>query len=534
MNRLYEFFKKHYYLLTSVLMFLSFPSYDFILLKFFPIAAWFSFIPLFLYISGKSMKDLFFISFVTGLLGNFFCYSWIGHFGAKVAGGSIVILLFLISSLTAFFVIKIVIAEYLSQRYSKFKFIIYPSVWIIIDYVQSIGFLAFPWTYIGYSQYPFTPFIQIASITGILGVNFIIIMFNKTFAEFLLSTENNFSMKNILKNRCLIQTVAVIMLVAAITVYGSIRLLIKSEADGKILRVGFIQTCISPWDNWTANKYVYLFELINYTKKVILQKPDLIIWSESATLEPISFRIMHGIKNKFDELLLNFVQENNICLLTGEIGITADRNPQNNAILINGPAATISTYSKIHLVPFGEWFPYEKWFPMIRRLLKEFGGSSFVPGKSPEIFDIDDLKFGPLICYEGIFFDLCRKYRKLGADFFVNITNDGWTDNYSGHYQHYSASIFRAVENGVWLIRCGNTGVTAIINPKGVVINSLPILKKNYMSGEIDTSQNVKTIYSSFGDVILYIAMLFIAALFLMKQIEAIKLKKEPLAEDFL
>jgi apolipoprotein N-acyltransferase len=388
-------------------------------------------------------------------------------------------------------------------------------VWIIIDYIQSIGFLAFPWTYIGYSQYPFTPFIQVASITGIFGVNFIIIMFNKTLSEFLLSAENNFSIKSILKNRYFVQTVTVIMIVAAITIYGSIRLLVKSEGDAKTLRVGFVQTCISPWDNWIHNKYVYLYELMNYTKMVMLQKPDLVIWSESATLEPISFRVMHGRKDKFDELLLNFAAENNISLFSGEIGFTDDGNPQNNAVLINGRSATISTYSKIHLVPFGEWFPYEKWFPMINKLLKAFGGSSFVPGREPKIFKIDDFKFGPLVCYEGIFFDLCRKYRNLGADFLINITNDGWTDNYNGHYQHYSASIFRAVENGVWLIRCGNTGVTAVINPKGVVINSLPILKKSYMAEGIDTSQNVKTIYSSIGDVILYIAMLFIATLFL-------------------
>jgi len=514
MNRLFALFKNHYYLLTSVLMFLSFPSYDFILLKIFPIAAWFSLIPLFFYISGKSIKDVFFISFVTGLLGNFFCYGWIGDFGKAVTGGNIVILLFLIPALTVFFVIKILISEFLSRKYSKLKFIIYPSVWIIIDYVQSIGFLAFPWTYMGYSQYPFTQFIQVASVTGILGVNFIIIMFNKTLAEFFLSVEESVSIKNIFKNRYLVQTVSVIMLVVIITVCGSIRLLVKSSGEGKTLRVGLIQTCISPWDNWSYNKYKYLSELVHYTNMAILQKPDLIVWSESATLETISARFIRGIKSQFDELMFDFAKDNNIWLLTGEIGITADRNPQNNAVLINGTDGVISAYSKINLVPFGEWFPYERWFPPVQRLVKKFGGSSFVPGKRPVIFNMEELKFGTLICYEGIFFKLCREYGTMGADFLVNITNDGWTNNYNGHYQHYSASIFRAVENGIWLVRCGNTGVTAVINPKGEVINSLPILKKSYMVGKIDTSENVKTIYSSFGDIILYIAMFFIAALF--------------------
>ncbi|HNX23791.1 MAG TPA: nitrilase-related carbon-nitrogen hydrolase [Spirochaetota bacterium] len=98
----------------------------------------------------------------------------------------------------------------------------------------------------------------------------------------------------------------------------------------------------------------------------------------------------------------------------------------------------------------------------------------------------------------------------MGADFLVNITNDGWTDTYNGHYQHYSASIFRAVENGIWVVRAGNTGVTSIIDPKGRVTATLPILKKSFLTGEIDTSQNVETFYSKHGDLILFAALIFI------------------------
>ena len=120
------------------------------------------------------------------------------------------------------------------------------------------------------------------------------------------------------------------------------------------------------------------------------------------------------------------------------------------------------------------------------------------------------MKFGALICYEGIFYGLCRKYRTMGADFLVNITNDGWTDTYNGHYQHYSASIFRAIENGIWMLRAGNTGVTAIIDPGGRVKGSIPILKKGFLSGEINTGLNVETFYSRFGDLILYLSLIFI------------------------
>jgi apolipoprotein N-acyltransferase len=101
----------------------------------------------------------------------------------------------------------------------------------------------------------------------------------------------------------------------------------------------------------------------------------------------------------------------------------------------------------------------------------------------------------------------------MGADFLINITNDGWTDKYSGHYQHFSSSVFRAVENGLWMIRAGNTGVSAIIDPAGRVRASKPILKKGSFSGSIDVSLHRTTVYERAGDVILYLAALFISVI---------------------
>jgi len=522
MNRISTIIKNHYYLATAVLMFLSFPSYDFVLLRFFPLFAWIFVIPLFSYIAGRSLKDVFFTVFITGLAGNFLTFGWIGNFGAKVPGGFAVILLFLIPSLTAFFTIKIFLSEYLSRKYPEYKILIYPSVWIIIDYVQSIGFLAFPWTYIGYSQYPFTSFIQSASVTGILGINFIIIMFNIIVSEYILAFKSRPAfVKDYLNNPYFKKTAAIVILVSVITLSGFIRLSYKPDnGNGKTLKVALVQSCISPWENWSGNRYRYLAELIHYTKQSLASNPDLIIWSESATLELISFRSLTGEADRFDQQLKGFIKETGKPLLTGEIGLTVKKTdrgmryfPQNNAVLIGSDGEVVKTYPKINLVPFGEWFPYEKWLVPVKHLVESFGGSDFVPGKKPELFQADGLKFGSLICYEAIFYRLCREYRTMGADFLVNITNDGWTDAYNGHYQHYSASIFRAVENGLWLVRAGNTGVTALINPRGQAVKTIPILRKSFLTGEIDTSQNVETVYTKYGDVILYLSLLFIASI---------------------
>jgi apolipoprotein N-acyltransferase len=475
------------------------------------------------------MKDVFFTVFITGLAGNLFTYGWIGNFGAKVPGGYVVILLFLIPSLTVFFTIKIFLSEFLSRKFPSCRILIYPSVWIIIDYVQSIGFLAFPWTYIGYSQYSFIPFIQAASVIGILGINFIIIMFNTVLSEYIsVFRYRPAGVRDFINNSKFRRVLYVFSIVILITAAGMVRVShTPDNGNGRKLKVALVQSCISPWENWSGNRFRYLSELIYYTKESLFYNPDLIIWSESATLELISFRSLTGEIDRFDLQLKSFIKETGKPLLTGEIGLTVKKTergmryfPQNNAVLIGGDGEVVKTYPKINLVPFGEWFPYDKWFVPVKRLVESFGGSDFVPGSRPELFRADGLKFGSLICYEGIFYRLCREYRNMGADFLVNITNDGWTDAYNGHYQHYSASVFRAVENGLWMVRAGNTGVTTIIDPRGRPVRSVPILKKTFLTGEIDTSQNINTIYSRYGDVLLYLSMLFIASIMVIQAVK--------------
>ena len=519
------FFKKNYYLSTSLLIFLSFPSYDLFFLKFFPVFAWFSMVPLFIYVRDKSIKELFLASFITGIAGNLLAYGWIGNFGAVVPGGYLIILLFLIPSLTVFFTVKIAAAEALSRRFENLRVFIYPSIWIIVDFIQSVGFLAFPWTYIGYSQYPFIPFIQVSAITGILGINFIMIFFSTSLAllvySYLNSNEDNKTLRSITGFNHFAGSLILIIL---ITAAGFVRLAASSgEPEGDGLKIATVQTCISPWENWSGNKYRNLNELIIYTEQAMEHNPDFIIWSESATLETISFRSYSGKISTFDRRLFEHVKKWGKPLFTGEVGVKGkvekgfiDYYPQNNALLLSGEGEIVETYPKIFLVPFGEWFPYEKIFPAVKRLVDSFGGSSFIPGNKPMLFEVDGYRFGPLVCYEGIFYRLCREYKLMGADFLVNITNDGWTDTYNGHFQHFSASVFRSVENGIWVVRAGNTGVSAIVDPFGRVTADYPILQKGYFTGSVYPEMNRRTFYSRFGDIILYLSLIFSAGLIML------------------
>jgi apolipoprotein N-acyltransferase len=154
-------------------------------------------VPVFIAVVRAEKKDIFYISFIAGFWGNLLVYNWIRHLGASVDGGPVVVLLFLVPFLTFFFAVKVWFAESLSRLYPSLRLFIFPAVWLVIDFIQSIGHLAFPWPYMGYSQYPFKPVVQLAAITGVSGVTFLIVIVNTALAQFvskggLLSLESHY------------------------------------------------------------------------------------------------------------------------------------------------------------------------------------------------------------------------------------------------------------------------------------------------------------------------------------------------------
>ncbi|HOW82899.1 MAG TPA: apolipoprotein N-acyltransferase [Spirochaetota bacterium] len=511
-------FKQDYYLLTPLLMFLSYPSLDLPGFRGCALLAWFAFVPLFVFVRKKTLLRVYLYSFAMGLIGNYLCYRWIGDFGEFVEYGPAFIRVLLIPYLSMFLGLKIFIGEALSRRHERLRFLIYPSAWIFVDWIQSIGFLAFPWPYLAYTQYRFGPIVQAASIIGVLGVSFMIVLVNRTAADLILSCGGKRPIAGMVRTPESRRLAFAAGVVFVSILYGVLVLMTAKEPVKRDLRVSAVQSCISPWENWSSNRFRYLAELKRFTDEALADGPDLVVWSESATLETISYDYEKGDLNMFERDLLDYVRRADRPLVTGEIGMIEDtsgdytrRYPLNSAAYINNYGEVIGSYAKINLVPFGEWFPYEKWFPFVKDITREFGGSDFVPGDRPVLFDHAGNSFGILICYEGIFHRLCREYRNLGADFFINITNDGWTDSYAGHMQHFSASIFRAVENGVWYVRAGNDGFTALIDPYGRIRSSMPILMQGHVTGDIDFSLNRDTFYTRCGDLVLYAAQALLA-----------------------
>lgn len=241
---------------------------------------------------------------------------------------------------------------------------------------------------------------------------------------------------------------------------------IKSPmADGESIRVALIQGNIDQTVKWDPDyQEATIQEYVQLTRKELSSQPDLVVWPETA----IPFYLQE--ENTLSRQVRSFVQDNEILLLTGSPRYsvdlqTGDIHYANSAFLLAPDGKTIGAYDKEHLVPFGEYVPLSGFFPFISQLAQSDG--AFVPGNSPEPLRREELALGVLICYEAIFSGLGQDRVSAGANLLVNISNDAWFGHSSAPRQHLHQAVLRAVEQGRYLVRSTNTGITAIVDARG-------------------------------------------------------------------
>jgi len=185
---------------------------------------------------------------------------------------------------------------------------------------------------------------------------------------------------------------------------------------------------------------------------------------------------------------------------TDEAGARVVRD-YNSASFISPQGEFVGRYSKIHLVPFGEYVPYRDLFFFAHHLTKQV--SDFSRGKERNVFTANGHRYGVFICYESIFADEIRLFVKNGAEVFVNISDDGWYGDTSAPWQHLNMARMRAIENRRWLLRDTNSGVTASIDPYGRVVQSSPRHVFTSLPAMYGFRDDL-TFYTRHGDVFAY------------------------------
>ena len=362
-----------------------------------------------------------------------------------------------------------------------------PIFWVGIEFFRS-RVTGFPWNPLGNAQVDNIPFARIAQTTGVYGLSFAVMLVNCAF-------------------------------VAALLLYGQRRknLLISAFAAALALQIGIfartppfaatqqavlVQQNVPLLDQraWTPS---YFDQTIADLVKVSIDaapraesnNPGLIIWPES----PAPFFIADP---RLQRWLVSLAQDRNSYLIIGSLGETQAANGRQqllNSALVMDPHGNIAgQYDKIHLVPFGEYVPFQNLLFFANKLTREVG--DFARGTQRKVFDLNGTHVGVFICYESVFPDEVREFAANGAQVLINISDDLWYGETSAPAQHLQMARMRAVENHRWILLATNNGTTASIDPFGRVAAKA---RRNVRATLLApyASQNETTFYMRNGDL---------------------------------
>jgi apolipoprotein N-acyltransferase len=173
----------------------------------------------------------------------------------------------------------------------------------------------------------------------------------------------------------------------------------------------------------------------------------------------------------------------------------------NSAFLVRADGTTGGVYRKMHLVPFGEYVPFQRLLFFAAPLTEQAG--TFSPGLNPELLPVDGHRLSVAICYEVVYPDLVRQFVAGGSELLTTITNDAWFGQTSAPVQHFQQAAMRAIENGRYLVRSANTGISGIVDPYGRVLAQTPIFESAVLVGEARFLRT-STFFSRHGDVLAY------------------------------
>jgi apolipoprotein N-acyltransferase len=473
--------------LSAALLRLSFPRPGLWVL------AWVALVPFFLSLERKDTAQVFFMSFCAGFVYYTALLFWLIH--VTVAG-----MMVLAAYLAFYFVVFGLSWSYARKRLSGASRLIFiPCVWIVLEYIRAHLFSGFPWGFLSATQTPNIPGLQGVDLFGCWGLSFLIVFANVLVVEVMSSCV----VPGRLGRRPSFISLGVLL---AWFFYGLLRMSLPSD-ETCFLKVAAIQGNVPQEIKWVERfregilrKHALLTELA-----VLKEEPDLVVWPETAFTDYLEV-------GENDRPLSDLAAELGVPLLIGSIRFHEMRY-YNSALLYGATGDVKGVYDKLHLVPFGEYIPARGALRFLEHIVPI---EDFTPGRDYRLFSVSGpacpgLRFGVLICFEDIFPELAREFVARGADFLINMTNDGWFGDTSSPYQHMQASVLRAVENRVYVVRAANTGVSCVIDDVGRIKAEVKDSsgKKTFVRGE--TAAYVgrtprRSLYTRVGDVLILLA----------------------------
>jgi apolipoprotein N-acyltransferase len=449
-------------------------------------------------LDGKKARGAFVLSYFVGLvffIGTLYWFMYVTWLGAFL----------LLCYLAVYFgIFGLSYCRFSCQPLWK-KIFVYSSFWVALEYVRGHLLSGFGWVGLGHSQYKNLALIQIADLTGVYGVSFLVVSVNVLIKEnlaFIIGISQE-KQKDLMR-------VNVLFLAALFAVYGYGLWQLANVAAMPYVKIGVVQGNVPQDEKWAiANRHATIEKYLKLSKETLVHEPEILIWPETS---------FPGLIEEMPELMeeiRTFVRESHVPILLGVVTEESSRY-YNSALLIDSDGEIGQRYDKLHLVPFGEYLPFRKQFPFLADVVPI---EDFSPGRNARVFRLPaqgkDVLFSVAICFEDTLAYITRRFVENGAQLLVNMTNDAWFEDSKAPFIHLQAAVFRTIETRRSLVRAANTGVSCLIDPNGRIMKYVENDKgkKTYIDGTAvfyAPLNSTSTWYTKSGDVFTYLCFLCI------------------------
>lgn len=448
--------------------------------------AFIALVPLLLAIEGVGWRRAALLGFVSGLTFWLITISWIAgtivrHGGVPwvLAGAVLLSLAAYLATFTAAFCALVARGP---AREGALYVVGAASFWVALEFVRTYLLTGFPWNLLGYSQSRNIPLIQVAAVTGVYGVSFVLVAVNAALARLVVSSAGT--------RREGVDAVVV----AGTVVLAAVGLAWVSPPphDEPTAPVAVVQANVAQEIKWDpAVQRATLDLYANLTRQAARGGAGLVVWPETA----IPFVVRDD--PRWPEVPA-LARDTGIHLLVGAPDVH-DGLLRNSAFVIDRDGVVLGRYDKRHLVPFGEYVPLGRLLSFADAIAGS-GVGAFAPGTEATVFGTPAGRLGVVICYEAIFPGEVRDLFRGGAEILVNLTNDAWFGRSAAPEQHLAMAILRAVENRAYLIRAANTGISAIIAPDGHVVRASGLFTQEIITGAV-APRGGPSFYTRHGDL---------------------------------
>jgi len=493
--------------ISSFLLILSFPDFEFYFL------AWVGLLPLVLaiyreretpvraMIAGWVFGTIFFIGTVWWLT-----YSPI-NYGGFPPWLAYTLLVGVCAYVGIFPAVFAGLSAYLFKKFDLRAFIFLPFVWVLTEFLR-YWLSGNSWNAVGYSQAFGSFLLPLAAVGGVYLVGFAVVTLNAFLASLL------FSVSIYASHRSGSRTYAAAVVPAAVFVLLFMLVGWKTDAGSAAhsdqikgtqtfiivqVNVPMSGLDLSKWER-LRERHVQMAETaLARIRGVGNSQPVTVVFPES----PMNF--MYKEDREFNKFIHDFARRNNINVLFNSAEPDTETHTYfNSAVLVYGNGGEPVQYDKIYLVPFGEFVPGP-----LRAIVPGLIGS-FASGREYDVFDVDGTKAAVMLCYESNFGQLSRALVAGGADYLIEMTNDGYLGDTPVLRQHLTSAVFRAVETNRPVMRATNVGITAFVTPRGEVLDAAPVYAEATRIWQVSASAGDRTFYVRFGDWIAWLSLLIV------------------------